>query len=105
MPPDFLFAIILICELVLFYRFYSSHHGKHAVYFTWYAWVIDALGIASGIIIMVLAIYIEHDPGAFTFRIPFAFNLLLFIQGSWQTSIHAVKWLIRTDRRNDMLSL
>ncbi len=92
---DLIFALIFACELIGFYRFYSGRHGQKAVYVTWYAWMIDALGILSGSVIMSIAIFADHHPELFNFDIPFAFQLLVFTIGSWQTLIHAVKWTLR----------
>ncbi|MBI5469781.1 hypothetical protein HY968_00455 [Candidatus Kaiserbacteria bacterium] len=92
---DLLFVAILVGELVGFYFFYRSEHGYKAIYITWFAWMIDLLGIVSGTIIMSLSIFVEHHPTFFNFNIPTPLILLLFIQGSWQVSIHAVKWVLR----------
>jgi hypothetical protein len=93
---DLFFAAILIGELVGFYYFYRTEYGCKAIYITWFAWIIDALGIISGTIIMGVAVFIAHHQKLFEINIPFAFILLLFIQGSWQASIHAVKWIVRS---------
>jgi hypothetical protein len=95
MAPDWIFALILIFEVSVFYYFYSHGSGVSAVYFTWYAWIIDVLAILSGCIIMAVAIFADNTPYFFTEDVPRDFTILIFIMGSWQASIHAVKLYLR----------
>ena len=92
---DLLFAAILIGELIGFYVFYKTENGCEAIYHAWYAPVIDILGIVSGSIIMLIALFAKNNPALFNFDISLSFIFLLFIMGSWQTSIHAVKGFLR----------
>src|SRR5438270_918220 len=92
---DGLFAGILIFEVTVFYYFYSHGSGVHAVYFAWYAWIIDVLAVLSGCIIMAIAVFATHTPYFFTESVPHDFTILVFIMGSWQASIHAVKLYLR----------
>lgn len=89
------FIAILVVELVTFFFFYNHPHGRRAVYFAWYASVIDVLAIVSGSVIMGLTIFAMHHPSLFTFRVPDYIFLLVFIVGSWQAAIHFVKLCIR----------
>lgn len=92
---DTLFALILLGELAFFFYFYSARMGVHAIYFTWFAWIIDIFGILSGSIIMSIGIFTDKNPQLFNFKIPFLLVLALFIIGSWQASIHVVKLILR----------
>jgi hypothetical protein len=92
---DGLFAGILVAEVFIFYYFYSHGSGVRAVYFTWYAWIIDVLAILSGCIIMSMAIFSVRYPYFFSDSVPFLFVVFIFITGSWQASIHAVKLYLR----------
>jgi|GEM_PF-1658889 len=92
---DWLFAAILVVEVFVFYYFYSHSSGVHAVYFTWFAWIIDVLAVLSGCVIMSMSIFAERHPYFFTETVPFFVILLVFITGSWQSSIHAVKLYLR----------
>ena len=67
-----------------------------AVYFAWYAWIIDILAILSGCIIMSTAIFSVHYPFFFRDTVPFLFVVFIYVVGSWQASIHAVKLYLRT---------
>ena len=93
---DWLFAVVLVAEVFAFYYFYSHGAGVHAVYFAWYAWIIDVLAILSGCIIMSTAIFAERTPYFFSESVPDSFIVFIFIVGSWQASIHAVKLYLRT---------
>ena len=93
---DWIFAIILILEVAAFYYFYSHSEGVRAIYFTWYAWIIDVLAIFSGCILMSMGIFAGQYPFFFSETIPQPFIMLIFIIGSWQASIHAVKLYLRT---------
>ena len=95
MSQDWVFAFILIFEVAVFYYFYSHGSGASAVYFAWYAWIIDILAILSGCIVMSIAIFAANTPYFFTESIPQDFTILIFIMGSWQASIHAVKLYLR----------
>jgi hypothetical protein len=92
---DGVFALILIVEVAFFYYFYSRSDGAQAVYFAWYAWIIDVLAIMSGCVIMSMAIFAERTPYFFTDSVPPLFIIFIFIVGSWQASIHAVKLYLR----------
>jgi hypothetical protein len=92
---DWLMALILVVEVATFYYFYSHSSGVHAVYFTWFAWIIDVLAILSGCIIMSIAIFAERNPYFFSESVPFLFIVFIFVVGSWQASIHAVKLYLR----------
>lgn len=90
-----LYAAILFTEIFFFYYFYSRHAGVHAIYFAWFAWIIDVLAILSGSIVMSISIFVAKNPTAFNFVVPFWFILLIYVMGSWQASIHAVKLFLR----------
>jgi hypothetical protein len=90
------FAAILIFEIVTFWVFYSTRHGRKAVYRSWYAWIIDVCGIASGTFLMWLAVHIKTHRELFTIDVPLFLPFILFLLGSWQAVIHGVKWLRRT---------
>ena len=90
---------IILSELVTFFFFYNHPYGQRAVYFIWYAWVIDILAIFSGSVVMGASVYALHHPSLFTVRVPAWFFWLTFIVGSWQAGIHLVKIVIRT-RKN-----
>jgi hypothetical protein len=92
---DWLFAVLLIVEVTAFYYFYSHGAGVHAIYFTWFAWIIDVLAILSGCVIMSIAIFTEKNPYFFSGSVPFEFILAIYVTGSWQASIHAVKLYLR----------
>ena len=96
MAFDIICAAILIGELWAFYSFYSRSLGARAVYFSWFAWLIDAGAIISGSVIMYIAFFIHDNPAAFNFHVSFAFVLFVYLIGSWQASIHAVKMFLRT---------
>ena len=93
---DILCSALFIAEMVAMHFFYSSEHGKKAVYVAWYAWIIDLLAIMSGISIMTLAVFSKHHPALFAVQVPNLLFLVLFMLGSWQTSIHSIKWITRT---------
>ncbi len=88
-------AALLTAELLAFFHFYNNPSGKKAVYFSWYAWIIDTLAILSGTSIMWASIYALHHPLLFTIHISSAIFWIGFLIGSWQAGIHAVKFLIR----------
>lgn len=90
---------ILAFELAAFFFFYTHPHGRRAVYFSWYAWVIDVFAIASGLIIMGSSVYALHNPAIFTISVPREMLWILFVVGSWQATIHFVKVCIRTFTR------
>lgn len=90
--------MILVIQLIGFFFFYNHPHGRHAVYHTWYASVIDALAIFSGSSIMFASIYALENPDLFTIDIPSWIMWTTFVIGSWQAAIHLVKIVIR--RRN-----
>jgi hypothetical protein len=90
-----LFAILFGVEVAAFWRFYSTAPGKKAVYCAWYAWIIDLLGITSGIFFMSCALIAQYRPDLFMVSVPFAMIFFAFLAGSWQTVIHAVKWIHR----------
>ena len=94
LDPVFLF--VLIFEVPTMFYFYRTEHGCRAVYEAWYAWIIDLLGVASGCFLMSLAIFIERHRELFNFDVPDLLLVILFVIGSWQASIHAVKWTLRT---------
>lgn len=89
------FLAVFIIEFLVFFLFYRRPEGRKAVYFSWYAWVIDALAIISGSMIMFLSVYALHHPWIFAVTIPQWIFWLAFIVGSWQAGIHAVKVWIR----------
>lgn len=89
------FAVVFLVEFFAFYYFYNRPEGRKAVYFSWYAWVIDTLAIFSGSMIMFWSIYALHHPWVFAVSVPTWIFWLAFIIGSWQAGIHAVKVLIR----------
>ena len=91
----FLFLAVIIVQMLGFFAFYRHPHGRHAVYDEWYAWIIDALAIVSGAIIMFVSVYALYNPWIFTITIPDITFLMTFAVGSWQACIHAVKWFIR----------
>ena len=91
-------AIVLL-ELVGFFFFYNHPHGRHAVYFSWYAGIIDTLAIFSGSVIMASSVYAMHNPELFTISVPQWLLWIIFIIGSWQAAIHLVKIVIRA-RKN-----
>jgi hypothetical protein len=99
MPPMLLsilrIAIILAFEIAAFFFFYNRPDGRKAVYFSWYAWIIDALAILSGGSIIAATIYALHNPQLFNFVIPTWVFVIAIIIGSWQATIHFVKILIR----------
>ena len=78
------------------YLFYSSEYGCKAIYITWYAWIIDLLGVGSGCFLMWLSFFIGRHDELFNFEVPDLLLIVLFVVGSWQASIHAVKWTLRT---------
>ena len=90
---------IVLSELVAFFFFYNHPHGRRAVYFSWYAWVIDILAIFSGSVIMGASVYALHHPSLFTFAVPTWVFWLTFIVGSWQAAIHLVKWFLRLRKK------
>lgn len=89
------FIVVFLVQLVAFFFFYNHPHGRHAVYETWYAWIIDLLAILSGVVIMGLSFYALHNPWIFTIDIPERVFWVTFIVGGWQAAIHIVKWFIR----------
>lgn len=97
----FRFVVFFVIEFVVFFFFYNRPEGRKAVYFSWYAWVIDALAIFSGSMIMFWSIYALHHPWIFAVTIPQWTFWLAFIIGSWQAGIHAVKMVIRLWRRTE----
>lgn len=92
------FLSVFILQLIAFFFFYNHPHGRHAVYDAWYAWIIDALAILSGTVIMMLSIYCIYNPWIFNITIPSWVFWITFIIGGWQAGIHAVKWVIRMRR-------
>ncbi len=90
--------LILVIQLIAFFLFYNHPHGRHAVYHTWYAWVIDTLAILSGSAIMAASIFAMHNSHIFTIDIPSWILWSIFVIGSWQAAIHLLKLVIR--RRN-----
>lgn len=105
MPPVILTIIriitILMVELVAFFFFYNRSEGRKAVYFSWYAWVIDVVAVFSGALIMGWSIYALHHPELFTVSIPAWIFWLTFLVGSWQAAIHLVKFVIRTGKSRE----
>ncbi len=95
-PLDTIFLLVLLFEVPAMFFFYRTDKGSRAVYVAWYAWIIDLLGVASGCFIMTLSIFIERHAELFNFEVPDYLLIILFIIGSWQASIHAVKWTLRT---------
>lgn len=95
LPALLRYILIVAVQLIAFFFFYNHPHGRHAVYRTWYAWIIDLGAIASGTLIMGLSVYVLHHPEVFASPVPPIFFWLSFIVGGWQASIHAVKWIIR----------
>jgi hypothetical protein len=94
-------AIIIGFEVLAFFFFYTRPDGRKAVYYSWYAWMIDTLAILSGSAIIAGTVYALHNPDLFNFSIPvWAFALSIII-GSWQASIHLVKLIIRTIRKGE----
>ena len=93
---DTIFLLVLLFEVPAMFFFYRTENGGRAVYVAWYAWIIDVLGVASGCFLMVLSIFIERNRELFNFEIYDALLVVLFVIGSWQASIHAVKWTLRT---------
>lgn len=94
---------ILVIEIVAFFFFYNHPHGRRAVYFSWYALVIDVLAILSGSVIMATSVYALHHPSLFTITVPEWMFWLVFIIGSWQATIHLVKILIRRRGKKDSM--
>jgi len=97
MSLDVFLFLLFALELYGFFRFYSTA-GTAAIYCSWYAFIIDTLAILSGTIIMSLAIFVEHRPELFNFEILPVHVLVIFLLGSWQTSIHAIKLYLRNRR-------
>lgn len=91
--------IILVVQLIGFFFFYNHPHGRHAVYHTWYASVIDVLAIFSGSSIMLASVYALENPDLFTMAIPPWIMWTTFVVGSWQAAIHLVKIVIRRRHR------
>lgn len=88
-------CVLLGLELIGFWHFYATESGCKAVYHTWYAWCIDALGIASGSFLMWLAVAMVMHPVAYVVPHEPVLASVLFVIGSWQAVIHAVKWVQR----------
>jgi hypothetical protein len=93
-----LFAVLLAVEVAAFWYFYSTAPGRKAVYCAWYAWIIDLLGITSGIFFMSCALIAAFRPDLFTVSVPFVAVFFGFLAGSWQAVIHGVKWIHRIMR-------
>ena len=93
---DTIFLLVLLVEVPAMFFFYRTEHGSRAVYVAWYAWIIDFLGVASGCFLMTLAIYTARHRELFNFEVYDGLLIILFVIGSWQASIHAVKWTLRT---------
>ena len=85
---------IFVLQAIVFFRFYSRD-GANAVYCAPFAWCIDLCAIASGSFLMGLALYIHSHRELFNFDVPLIFIIALFVLGSWQMLIHAVKWYLR----------
>lgn len=104
MPPIIFaltrFFVVFVIEFLAFFFFYRRPEGRKAVYFSWYAWVIDALAIFSGSMIMFWSIYALHHPWIFAVQVPQWIFWLSFIIGSWQAGIHGVKVLLRAWWKN-----
>lgn len=92
------FVFVLVVQIIAFFFFYNHPYGRHAVYDTWYAWIIDALAIMSGGVIMALSIYAITNPWIFTIDVPGWIFWFTFIVGGWQAAIHLVKWVVRWRR-------
>jgi hypothetical protein len=92
---DTIFLLVLLFEVPAMFYFYRTNDGSRAVYHAWYAWIIDLLGVASGCFLMILSIYTARHRELFLFEIYDVFLVVLFVIGSWQASIHAVKWTLR----------
>ncbi len=91
---------VLAIELVVFFFFYNRPDGRKAVYFSWYAWVIDLLAIFSGSMIMFWSIYALHHPNLFAVPVERWMFWIGFLIGSWQAGIHLVKLVLRFWWRN-----
>ena len=104
MPPIIFaaarYVTVFAIEFFAFFFFYNRPEGRKAVYFSWYAWVIDALAIFSGSMIMFWSIYALHHSWIFAVAVPSWIFWLAFLIGSWQAGIHAVKVLIRALWKN-----
>ncbi|HWO07485.1 MAG TPA: hypothetical protein VNM40_02780 [Candidatus Paceibacterota bacterium] len=95
------FLVIFAIELAIFFFFYNRPEGRKAVYFSWYAGIIDVLAIFSGGAIMFWSAYALYHPELFTIHVPEWLFWLGFLIGSWQAGIHIIKLVIRTMRRRD----
>lgn len=93
---DTIFLLVLLFEVPAMFFFYRTVQGSRAVYHAWYAWIIDFFGVASGCFLMTLAIYTARNRELFLFEVYDVYLIMLFVIGSWQASIHAVKWTLRT---------
>ena len=91
----FVLFIFLLCQLFIFYKFYQRKDGQKAVYRTWYAGIIDILGILSGLTILTLSIYTLNNKWIFNVFVPDLLFYIFFLIGSWQFCIHLCKILIR----------
>jgi hypothetical protein len=89
-----LLVATFLVQAFVFVRFYSRY-GMDAVYCAPYAWCIDLCAIASGTFLMGLALFIRAHPELFTMPVPTILVIGLFVLGSWQALIHAVKWWLR----------
>lgn len=88
----------LLFELFLFNGFYRRREGRRAVYTAWYAWIIDVAAMFSGMAIMFVSLVCLYYPSIFTITVPRYLFYTLFIVGSWQFAIHAVKLVIRNTK-------
>ena len=91
----FPFVAIILVESFAFYSFYRHPHGQPAVYAAPYAWFIDLLAIIGGSVFMYASAYALENPWIFTVDVHDALLWTIFLVGSWQAVIHAVKWFIR----------
>jgi hypothetical protein len=91
MTIEILAGLFIFFELITFYRFYNGKKGRESIYFTSWAWHIDALAILCGFYILGFSIYLYYQ-GA---DIPKYLLIPLFVGGSWQSLMHVDKWLVR----------
>ncbi len=87
--------LFLTIQTFVFYKFYTKRAGKKAVYHAWYAWIIDAGAIISGLSIMLFSLYLLNSPWIFTIEVPKIIFYFFTLLGSWQFGIHLTKFIIR----------
>lgn len=85
------YFIFVLLQTFAFVYFYKSSHGSVAVYNSWFAPIIDALAVISGVSICYLSFILINSQSIFEQN----FLHFIFLCGSWQISIHAAKFIIR----------